>query len=138
MRAGHIQTHMQKRKSIIHSDLLLVRSLLARGRGILHLSIALGLLGILLGLLSSVFSLLLGFELGALLGSSLLVGLADGLALGLGLLLVALDDGSGDEANVVHLGDVDRLCGVLAVLVEPVLGIGLVCLTADMERRIGC
>lgn len=99
----------------IHLLLLLSLSLgLAFGGGILHLGITLGgLLGVLFGLL--------GLNLGATLSGGLLVSLADGVTLGLDLLLVALDNGAGDEADVVHLGDVDRLGGVLAILVEPVL-----------------
>lgn len=94
--------------------LLLLGLSLAFGRGILHLGITLGgLLGVLFGLL--------GLELGATLSGGLLVSLADSLTLGLDLLLVALDDGAGDEADFIHLGDVDRLGGVLAILVEPVL-----------------
>ena len=96
--------------------LLLVSLLgLAFGGGILHLGIALGVLlgGLLFGLL--------GLELGAALSGSLLLGLADGVTLSLDLLLVALDDRAGDEADVVHLGNVDGLDGVLTFLVEPVL-----------------
>ena len=75
--------------------------------GILHLGIALGVL--------------LGVKFGASPSGGFLFGLADGIALSLDLLLVALDDGAGDEADVVHLGDVDRLGGVLAILVQPIL-----------------
>lgn len=99
----------------MHLLLLLSLSLgLAFGGGILHLGITLGgLLGVLFGLL--------GLDLSATLGGGLLVGLADGVTLGLNLLLIALDNGAGNEADVVHLGDVDGLDGVLTVFVEPVL-----------------
>lgn len=106
--------------------LLLLPSLalgLAFGGGILHLGIALGALlgGLLFGLL--------GLELGATLSGGLLLGLTDSITLGLDLLLVALDDRAGDEADVIHLGNVDGLGGVLAFLVEPVLEMMLVWLT---------
>jgi hypothetical protein len=68
----------------------------------------------------------------------LLVGLALLLGLGLGLgaalvlfrltaLVEALDDGGGGAAELLVLADVLGLGGVLAVLVEPVLGSLLVC-----------
>jgi len=43
------------------------------------------------------------------------------LPLSLELVLVALDDGTGDEADLVHLGDVGGFGGVFAVFVEPAL-----------------
>lgn len=76
---------------------------------------------LLLGLPEVLGSLLHGLELGALLGSGLLLGLEDSGTLLLDLLLVALDDRAGDEAELVHLGDVDGLGGVLTLLVQPVL-----------------
>jgi hypothetical protein len=110
-------------------DNLLLLLALSRGSltlgSVLHLGIAgLGgelLLVLLLGLLKILSGLLHSLELGALLGSGLLLGLADGSALLLLLLLVALDDGAGNEPDFIHLGDVDGLGGVLALLVQPVL-----------------
>lgn len=75
--------------------------------GILHVGISL--------------SVLLGLKFGASPSGGFLIGLADGVALGLGLLLVALDDRAGDEADVVHLGNVDRLGGVFTIFVQPIL-----------------
>lgn len=93
---------------------------LTLGWCILHLRVGLGvLLGFLrlLGLLGLALGLLLSTPLGGL----FLLGLQDGLALGIGLLLVPLDDGADDEADIVHLGNVHGLGGVLTVFVEPVL-----------------
>jgi hypothetical protein len=84
---------------------------------ILHLFIRLGLLR-LLGLF---LSLALGLLFGALLGRLFLLSLQDSLALGLDLLLVPLDDGTSNEADLIQLGNVDGLGSVLALLVEPVL-----------------
>ena len=59
--------------------------------------------------------------LGGLLGP---LGLNPGLyrlALGLDLLEVALDDGPGQSADLAHLGHVDGLGGIVALVVEPVL-----------------
>lgn len=101
-------------------NLLLLLGLdLTLGGRILHLSVALGLL--LLGLLSVLLSLL-GLELGTALSGGLLLSLQDGLTLRVDLLLVALNDGTGNEADVIHLGDVDGLGGVITLLVQPVLG----------------
>lgn len=75
------------------------------------------LLGSLLGL-----GLLAGLVLGRLLGCPLGVHLSlYRLALGLDLLEMSLDDGAGQGADLVNLGDVDSLGGVLALLVQPVL-----------------
>lgn len=103
------------------SSLLLLLALsggrLAFCGSILHLLIRLGLLR-LLGLF---LRLALGLLFGALLGRLFLLGLQDSLALGLDLLLVPLDDGTSDEADLIQLGNVDGLGSVLALLVEPVL-----------------
>jgi hypothetical protein len=40
---------------------------------------------------------------------------------GLDLLEVALDDGASQRADLVHLGDVDGLGGVVTLVIEPVL-----------------
>lgn len=88
------------------------------GVSVLHLGVG-SALGGLLGL-SSLASLLLSGSFGSLLG---LDALLDGLALGLDLFKVALDDGAGHGADLVHLGDVDALGGVLALIVQPVLGL---------------
>ena len=106
--------------------------------GVLHLLV--GLLG---GLSSSALlsHLLRGFGggLGLEIGLTLLLlGLATLLGLGLGLcaalvlfllaaVVEALDDGGGGAAELLVLADVLGLGGVLAVLVEPVLGGVLVC-----------
>jgi len=105
------------------------RGLLAFGggsRGVLHLRVS--PLGFLLLLLLLLLRLLLGFLfrfLGLLLGALprglLLGGLDGGLAFGLELVLVTLDDGARDEADLLHLRDVDGLGGVLTLVVEPVL-----------------
>jgi hypothetical protein len=88
------------------------------GIGVLHLGIVVGtLLGALLGL-----GLLAGLLLSRLLSCPL--GLHSGLyrlALCLDLFEMTLDDGTGQGANLVNLGDVDSLGGVLALLVQPVL-----------------
>lgn len=81
--------------------------------GVLAVGALRGLLG--LGLLAG---LLLGRLLGCPLGVDL--GLYR-LALGLNLLEMPLDDGAGQGADLVNLGDVDGLGGVLTVLVQPVL-----------------
>src|SRR4051812_30895446 len=99
------------------SDLLLVL-----GGSVLHLGVTLSVLpGVLLVLGGGVLGGLLGSELGAALGGGGLLSLTDNLALGLDLLLVALDDGAGDEADFIHLGDIDGLGGVVAILIKPVL-----------------
>jgi hypothetical protein len=84
---------------------------------ILHLLVRLGLLR-LLGLF---LRLALGLLFGALLGGLFLLGLQDGLALALELLLVPLDDGTSDEADLIQLGNVDGLGSVFTLLVEPIL-----------------
>lgn len=84
---------------------------------ILHIGVILGLLRGLLSLLGLFLGLALGLELSALLGSSLLLGLLDGLALGIHLLSVALDNGTSDEANLIKLGHVNGLGGILALLI---------------------
>lgn len=83
-----------------------------------HLGVlAVGALGSLLGL-----SLLAGLFLGRLLGCPLGIHLGlYRLALGLDLLEMSLDDGAGQGADLVNLGDVDSLGGVLTILVQPVL-----------------
>lgn len=89
------------------------------GRGavsILHLGVG-TTLGGLFGL-GSLARLFLSGLLSSLLG---LDALLDGLALGLDLFKVALDDGAGHGADLVNLGNVDALGGILALIVEPVL-----------------
>ena len=106
---------------------------LALNRRILHLLIGLlllclcGLLGLLLLLLLLLLGLALGLLLFALLG---LFGLdlgATGLLLLLTLVVEALDDDAGGCAELLVLGDVLCLGGVLAVFVEPVLQMVLAC-----------
>lgn len=117
-----VPLHQRRSKALLLLLLRLALGSLALSGSILHLGVALGgLLRLLLSLLGFLLGLLLGLELGTLLSGGLLLGLQDGLALGLDLLLVALDDRAGDEADLVHLGDVDGLGGVLALLVQPVL-----------------
>lgn len=107
-----------------HAYLNLLRVL---SGGLAHLLVALlsGLLGSLLFGLPPGGSLLLclahSLALGGLLGCLLLLDLEDGLALGLNVVLVALDDGTGDAADLVDLGNVDGLGCVFAFVVEPVL-----------------
>ena len=36
-------------------------------------------------------------------------------------ILIAADNGAGDEADFVHLGDIDAAGGVFAFVVEPIL-----------------
>jgi hypothetical protein len=64
---------------------------------------------------------LLALDLGLLGGGLLLPLLALFRLLLLELVVVALDDGAGNGADVLLLGDVEGLGGVLAVLVQPVL-----------------
>lgn len=85
--------------------------------GIRHLFVLGALLCTLLGL-GSPPGLLLGGLLGGLLG---LDAREDGLPLGLDLLKVALHDGAGHGTELVHLGDVDALGGIVALVIEPVL-----------------
>lgn len=85
-------------------------------------------LGILLLCLGSVTLLGLGLalltlDLGLLGGGLLLPLLALFRLLLLELVVVALDDGSGNRADVLLLGDVLCLGGVLAIFVQPVLRI---------------
>jgi hypothetical protein len=86
-------------------------------------SLRIGHLGILLFCLRSLALLLglsltlLALDLGLLCGGLLLVLLASCLLLTLDLVVVALDDGSSDRADVLLLRDVLCLCSVLAVFV---------------------
>lgn len=95
---------------------------LALGRSIFHLGVGLllSLLG-LFSLLGFLLGLALGLFLGALLRSLLFLGLFKSLTLSVELLPVALNDRASDEANLVELGYVDGLCGVITLFVEPVL-----------------
>lgn len=68
--------------------------------------------------LGSLASLLLGGALSGAVGLKL--GL-QGLALGLDLVEVTLDDGAGQGADLVNLGDIDGLGGVITLVIEPVL-----------------
>jgi hypothetical protein len=47
--------------------------------------------------------------------------LENGLSLALDLVVVSLDDWAGNGADVLLLGDILRFCGILAVVVKPVL-----------------
>lgn len=96
-------------------------SSLTLGRGVFHLSVGFGVLCVLLRLLGILCGLALGLNLSTLLGGFFLLGLQNGLALGLDLVLVALDDGARNEADLILLRNVDRLAGVLTLLVEPIL-----------------
>lgn len=119
-----IKTSTHRRETFFAVGLLLLflsGSGLTLGWCVLHLRVGLGLLLGFLRLLGFLLSLALGLLLSTLLGELFLLGLQDSLTLSIGLLLVTLDDGAGNEADIVHLGDVNGLGGVLAVFVEPVL-----------------
>lgn len=88
--------------------------------GILHFGV--GTLGALFSL-SSLASFFLSGSFGSLLGIDAFL---DSLSLSLDFLKVTLDDGAGHGANLINLGNVDALGGVLALVVEPVLRIRLV------------
>lgn len=97
--------------------LLFSRSRLTLRRHILHFRVGCLLLSFFLGLLGLLLRFPLGFGLSALLGGGLLLCLQDSLAFGLELVLVALDDRTRNEADLVDLSNVDRLCGVFTFLV---------------------
>lgn len=101
--------------------LFLSGSGLTLGWCVLHLRVGLGLLLGFLRLLGLLLGLTLGLLLSTLLGELFLLGLQDGLTLSISLLLVTLDNGADNEADIIHLGNVNRLGSVLAVFVEPVL-----------------
>jgi hypothetical protein len=88
--------------------------------GVGHLSVLLFCLGC-LALCLGLGLALLALNLGLLLGVLLLVLLHDRLALALDLVVVALDDGAGNGTDVIPLGDVLGLGGVLTLVVQPVL-----------------
>ena len=96
---------------ILHLGVLLLLLLTLSG----HLGCCCGGGGLLL------LGLLDGFLLGALLLGGFFLGLEGGLALLFELVEVALGDGAADGADLVDLGLVDGLGGVLALVVEPVL-----------------
>ena len=109
-------------------SLLDIRWLLAVGirRSVLHLLIGLllglcSLLSLLLGLSLLLFRLSLGLLLCALLGQLLLLDLSSSLLFFLALVVEALDDWAGRCSQLVELGNVLCLGGVLAVFVQPVL-----------------
>ena len=111
----------QSRSCLIHAfkSLGLLDSVRLGGLCVCHL-------GVLLFCLRSVALLglglaLLALNLGLLGGSFLLPLLALFRLLLLELVVVALNDGSGNRANVLLLGDILRLRGVLAILIQPVL-----------------
>lgn len=122
------QNHVQNPSEDLGILLLLTLTL----SGVLHLLIRLvgsllrgALVGHLLRGLSGSASLGVGLLLGLLL-LALLGGFGLGLRatlvlLGLAALVEALDHGGGGGAQLLVLGDVLRLGGVLAVFVEPVL-----------------
>lgn len=84
-----------------------------RGLGVLHLLVA----GCLVTL-GSLAGLLFGGLLRSLLG---LNARLHGLAVGLDLLEVSLDDGASLSTELLQLGDVDALGGILALVIKPVL-----------------
>lgn len=86
---------------------------------LLTLSSHLGCCGCGGGLL--LLGLLDGFLLGALLCGGLLLGLEGGLTLLLELIKVALGNGATDSTDLVNLGLVDGLGGIVTLVVEPVL-----------------
>lgn len=114
---------------IRHSTLLLESTLCLVG--ILHLRVLVLLSLALGGHLGSggggsgllLLSLLDSFLLGTLLGGGLFLSLEGGLTLLLELVEVALGNGTTNGADLVDLGLVDSLGGVIALIVEPVLGV---------------
>lgn len=102
------------------SSLRLLNGIRLGGLSVRHLGVLLLWLGgvALLGLGLA----LLALDLGLLGGGLLLPLLALFRLLLLELVVVSLDDGAGDGADVLLLGDVLCLGSVLAVLVQPVLG----------------
>lgn len=98
---------------VLHLGVLLLLLLALSG----HLGCCGGGSGLLL------LGLLDGFLLGALLCGGFLLGGEGGLALLFELVEVALGDGAADGADLVNLGLVNGLGGVVTLVVEPVLEI---------------
>ena len=76
---------------------------------------------LLLRLLRLLLGLLLRFLLGPLLGELLLFGFQGCLSVFFDLVLVSTHNGSGDKADLIHLGHVDPPSGVVAFVVKPFL-----------------
>lgn len=105
--------------------LLLVRLALGSLVSICHVGVlGLGLLcgfGLLLGLLLVFLDLPLGLLLRTPGSCNLLFSLELGLTLLLKLVVVTLNDGASNGTDLLNLGDVDGLGGILTLFVEPVL-----------------
>lgn len=108
---GSVGSGMLVTLCVLHLGILLLLLLALSG----HLSGCCGGSGLLL------LCLLDGLLLGALLCGGLLLGGEGGLTLLLELVEVALGDGATDGTDLVDLGLVDGLGGIVTLVVEPVL-----------------
>lgn len=88
-----------------------------RGVGILHLLVVRALLSSLF-CLSSLASLFLNGSFGSLLGLNTLL---NGTSLGFNFLKVTLNDRSSKSSQLVKLGNIDALRGIVALIIEPFL-----------------